>query len=371
MVRLSEPANNFATDAIVFTADTLARNTQCPPEEKNDWLASPYSPLVTDLGEQTFDLNTLITSSYIPLVSSVAPNIDQVAARIFGDVKENNMPLDSSKNALIQAFVVPPNISYSPLIGNNMVDATGSYEIKGIPDKNVQIRIVPGDTNSNLLGEYPNGRRTHDDVVDVVLSGCSSTRVDFDAESTTLGIGDNNITGNIYAGLGNEPKFKEGDPLDKVLVHLLDPTSLVALETTTTDALGNFKFVTLPDGTYNVKADVPALPDSMHDNIQVGPFNRNQVGINFELVGDIKIEPVAGPSTPIDRPILQQTFKAYPNPSHGGPIRFSKELHEVRDLQPEWQNGCHLRKDAGMETRKTSRRNLCRTSQRRLCPPGD
>lgn len=333
-----DPFNNFANDGIWMEFDSLAESTVCIGEERSDFTAINISPTTTNLTDVPAKNNLFSLTSYTPSFSPFAPTVENIGASIVGDVTVNTLPYDPTlDNAIVEVFSLTSTGGYTPATDRHKVEPDGSYKINNIPGRENIVRIVPGDTNANLLGTYPDGRSFHEDKVDVALEGCETKKVDIDAKKFFLGIGTNSIAGIVFAGQGNEPKFSFGDPLAKVVINLIDASNNLVVETTTTDNEGNYKFYLLPDGTYNVRADVPRLRDSLHENITVNENFSEVANIDFVLEADTAVNAVRSNPTPITPPILQQSLTVYPNPSQGGPVRFGDLLHNARIYNTEGQ----------------------------------
>ena len=333
--------NNFAMGGVVMSTNSLGVSDVCVGAFSDNFTNNLITATVSDINLTVTKPNTFTLERYQPVFSPFAPTVENVAASISGTVTVQGLPMDTTTSkTMVELFEFKGDTVYTAASDRVATDNDGNFQIEGISSNQVHIRAVPGDTSSNVLTTYPDGNHTWKPVEAILLNGCEDKNVSFDIPevSTQFIFPKNKITGMVTFGPGN-PVFTEGTAVEGLTISLFDNETGVLLKTTLTAYIddrynrpaGSYTFDLLDDDSYTVAVAQPYIvEDTAHENIVLNAQNRIEENVDFLVIGQDRIAATGRELMPIDKPLLTQTFQVYPNPNQGGPVRFSRLLHEVR-----------------------------------------
>ena len=186
-----------------------------------------------------------------------------------GQIKQSDgAPLRNSAVMLIQ---YNPAAKTTSVIDSSFTDADGKYKFDG--NQQYFILAVPDPSASNELPSYYGNSIFSKNASSVSFNYAETITADFATSKKTSVSGSSSLGGFLFSG----SSLKE-----KIPVFLFDKNNN-PLDFTTTNSLGYFQFVNLPNGDYLIKADVPGNDNSSSDEINLNSLNPKKDSLNFKI----------------------------------------------------------------------------------------
>ncbi len=132
------------------------------------------------------------------------------------------------------------------------------------------------------------------------------------------------LSGSLFGEPASGGQTSDNVYIEGVTIYLIDEAETKVMGQTTTDAEGKFLFENLPAGTFKVFVNYPPYQIDGDGLILLKP-NVKYANLDIILVDDFYELRLAYVTGLAEEFLQKETFKLYPNPSHGKVVLSSKE----------------------------------------------
>ncbi len=179
---------------------------------------------------------------------------------------------DDAGNPILQGYVKIYGFTYfqrSPLNDSVYLDAEGAYLFKDVPFGNYILVAIPGVENrADFVQTYYPSFEYWEFAQEVIVNSSSITSgLDIDMKSVTQFTGHTLFQGNVQEEESEDLKstfYNKAKPNRQATVVMAgqkaQKSTYEIVATAETDALGNFEFYDIEDGSYYLWTDIPGLP---------------------------------------------------------------------------------------------------------------
>jgi protocatechuate 3,4-dioxygenase beta subunit len=237
--------------------------------------------------------------------------------------------LDPNGNAVTSGKVIAfePSINqvkYEIVDVDKTLTSTGDYTINVHKGRDVILYAVPDPDNfAGLMPTFYQKADRWSKATPVVYNNSTTGEDIYTRNRPSVTSGQGNIRGKVvkgvnFAGLNKrDSRLTKGDPLANINCGVVHTGQDSIYQITTTDDSGRFEFDGLPEGNYDLRAEVPGIPV---DTGGANDFNIDQDGNthkNVRLVVDSDKITVST-NTSVNQPLTpsDEFVKVYPNPGN-------------------------------------------------------
>jgi len=210
-------------------------------------------------------------------------NTHTIGDRVFLDADSDGIE-DLGEQGIANVTVTLQDASGNP-VAQDITDSNGNYSFPGLPNGTYFVKITDTINILSALNQSADPDAILDRKSTVTLTGSDNLNQDFGFKPIGHDISEGLIGDTIFFDLDGDDTQDLGEPgIEGVVVELIDTSSGLVINRSTTDENGNYYFGSLVDDTYTVRIVTNTLP-----NAGIGMTNTTDPDGGFDDEADTTI----------------------------------------------------------------------------------